>query len=134
MQLIHSGELSLHAGLVGDSRGKPGPRQVTLMTQAAWHAACAEIGILLPWTERRANLLVAELPLHQTTGSRIVIGDAVLEITGETDPCERMSAVHPGLFNALAPDWRGGVCCRVLRGGSITLGMGLELVSAVLDQ
>jgi MOSC domain-containing protein YiiM len=129
MQLVETGELSLQAGLVGDSRGKPGPRQVTLLSLAAWHAACNEIGVILPWTERRANLLVGDLPLAQSAGSRIVIGDAVLEISGETDPCERMTAVHPGLFNALATDWRGGVCCRVLRGGTITLGMGVELIS-----
>ena len=129
MQLLETGALCQQAGLVGDSRGKPGPRQVTLMTLAAWQAACDQIGLDLPWTERRANLLVADLPLYQSAGSRIVIGDAVLEITGETDPCSRMTAVHPGLFDALAPDWRGGVCCRVLRGGPITLEMAVALIS-----
>jgi len=130
MQLHETGELSPHAGLVGDSRGKPGPRQVTLLSLAAWHAACNEIGVILPWTERRANLLVGDLPLYQSAGSLIAIGDALLEISGETDPCERMTAVHPKLFDALVPDWRGGVCCRVLRGGAISLGMEIELASA----
>lgn len=130
MQLRESGELSVQTGLVGDSRGNPGPRQVTLLTLAAWHAACAEIGAILPWTERRANLLVGDLPLYQSAGSRIAIGDALLEITGETDPCERMTAVHPKLFDALVPDWRGGVCCRVLRGGAVTLGMEVKLALA----
>ncbi|MDZ7655556.1 MAG: hypothetical protein U0997_06395 [Sulfurimicrobium sp.] len=128
MLLLDSGALSVHEGLAGDSRGKPGPRQVTLMTLASWHAACDEIGMLLPWTERRANLLVADLPLYQSAGSRIVIGDAVLEITGETDPCSRMTAVHPGLLDALAQDWRGGVCCRVLRGGAIRLELEVQLL------
>lgn len=129
MQLLKAGELSLREGLVGDSRGKPGPRQVTLLSLAAWQAAGNEIGIILPWTDRRANLLVGDLPLYQSVGSRLVIGDAVLEITGETDPCSRMTAVHRGLFDALTQDWRGGVCCRVLRGGLLTLGMGVELAS-----
>jgi len=129
MQLLSAGELSPREGLVGDSRGKPGPRQVTLLSLAAWQAACHEIGIILPWTDRRANLLVGDLPLYQSAGSRIAIGDAVLEITGETDPCSRMTAVHPGLLEALAPDWRGGVCCRVLRGGLLIQGMEVELAS-----
>lgn len=129
MQLVNAGELSLCNGLVGDSRGKPGPRQVTLLSLAAWQAACNEIGIILPWTDRRANFLVEDLPLYQSAGSRIVMGDAILEISGETDPCSRMTAVHPGLLNALTPDWRGGVCCRVLRGGVVTLGMRVELVT-----
>lgn len=127
MQLIDAGELSPLAGLLGDSRGKPGPRQVTLMTLTAWHAACNEIGVILPWTERRANLLVGDLSLYQSTGSHILVGEAVLEISGETDPCARMTAVHPGLFDALRPDWRGGVCCRVLKGGTIAMGMEVEL-------
>lgn len=129
MQLLGAGELSRDEGLVGDSRGQPGPRQVTLLSLAAWQAACSEIDIILPWTERRANLLVDDLPLYQSAGSRIAIGAAVLEITGETDPCSRMTAVHPGLFDALARDWRGGVCCRVLRGGPLALEMAVELVS-----
>jgi len=128
MQLLSAGELSLREGLVGDSLGQPGPRQVTLLSLAAWQAAGNEIGMIFPWAERRANLLVGDLPLYQSVGSRIVIGDAVLEITGETDPCSRMTAVHPGLFDALTPGWRGGVCCQVLRGGLLTLGMEVELV------
>ena len=123
MQLLASATLSVAEGLVGDSRGKPGPRQVTLLSLAAWQAASAEIGVILPWTERRANLLVSDLPLFQSTGARFFIGEAVLEVTGETDPCARMTAVHPGLFNALARDWRGGVCCRVIQGGLITQDM-----------
>jgi len=129
MQLLSAAQLSLDKGLVGDSRGQPGPRQVTLLSLAAWQAACDEIGMMLPWTERRANLLVGDLPLYQSAGSRIAIGAAVLEITGETDPCSRMTALHPGLFDALARDWRGGVCCRVLHGGPLALGMAVELVS-----
>lgn len=129
MQLLGDGKLSVQEGLVGDSRGKPGPRQVTLLSLTAWHAACDEIGMVLPWTERRANLLVDDLPLCQSAGSRIAIGDAVLEISGETDPCSRMTAVHPGLFDALNRNWRGGVCCRVLCGGLLTLGMEVELAS-----
>jgi len=128
MQLLDVGELSVEAGLAGDSRGQPGPRQVTVLSQAAWRAACDELEVSLPWSERRANLLVEDLPLDQSIGGQIRIGDAVLEITGETDPCSRMVAVHPGLRQALSPDWRGGVCCRVLRGGTLALGMEAELV------
>lgn len=120
--------IQLHAGVVGDWRGKPGPRQVTLMSLADWQAACAELGVELPWQTRRANLLVDALPLYQSTGARIVLGEAVLEITGETDPCERMEAIQPGLFQALASGWRGGVTCRVVANGVVRVGMGVELI------
>ena len=83
----------------------------------------------LPWQTRRANLLVDALPLHRSTGVRIVLGEAVLEVTGETDPCERMEEAQPGLFQALAPDWRGGVTCKVLANGVIRVGMDVELIA-----
>lgn len=127
MQLLGVAELSIERGLVGDSRGKPGPRQVTLLSAAAWHAACKELAIELPWTVRRANLLVDDLALFQSSGSRILIGEAILEITGETDPCTRMEAAQPGLFGALGRDWRGGVCCRVMHGGQIALDAAVRL-------
>ncbi|TCV89033.1 MOSC domain-containing protein [Sulfurirhabdus autotrophica] len=127
MQLLSSVILSVEHGITGDSRGKPGPRQVTLLSQVAWQAACDQLGVILPWTERRANLLVEDLPLVGAKGSRIVLGDAILEITGETDPCSRMKAVHEGLFDVLSRDWRGGVTCRVLQGGLLALDMEVEL-------
>lgn len=127
MQTLETGRLDRQQGVVGDKRSKPGKRQVTLMSLAAWQTACTGLGVELPWTTRRANLLVDDLPLKETTGSRLLLGDAVLEITGETDPCKRMEAAHAGLFDALLPDWRGGVTCRVLQGGELTIGMDVIL-------
>ena len=34
-----------------------------------------------------------------------------------------MDEAEPGLMAALKPDWRGGVCCRVIQGGEITRDM-----------
>ena len=61
--------------------------------------------------------------LKETTGAIIAIGDVRLEVSGETDPCGRMDELEPGLRAALEPDWRGGVCCRVLHGGAVADGM-----------
>lgn len=127
MLVQQQGTLSTTAGLLGDWRGKPGSRQLTLMNLSDWQTACGELGIELPWHSRRANLLVDELPLYQQAGATIQLGDALLEITGETDPCERMEALQPGLFDALKPHWRGGVTCRVIRGGAIHTGMAVTL-------
>jgi len=110
------------AGLVGDANRKPGPAQVTLVSWEKWQAACAALGADLPWSLRRANLLIDGVSLIPDVGRRISIGAAVLEITGETDPCQRMDEAHMGLRAALTPDARGGVRCRVIVGGSIALG------------
>ncbi len=128
IETIDRVEVSLDGGIAGDHRGarKPGAtgrRQVTLMERGDWEAAMAEVGRNIAWSERRANLLVDGLDLPKTAGTRLRIGDDVLlEITRETDPCERMEALAPGLRAALTPDWRGGACTRVLAGGVIAIG------------
>jgi MOSC domain-containing protein YiiM len=55
-------------------------------------------------------------------GQLLAIGQAVLEVTQETQPCSVMEAAHRGLRRALKPEWRGGVCCRVVKGGWIRIG------------
>jgi MOSC domain-containing protein YiiM len=127
MQEVQRSQITPAEGLIGDKRSRPGRRQVTLMSLAVWRQVCRELGDELPWTTRRANLLVDDLPLFDTSGSRVRIGDVVLEITGETDPCAKMEAARQGLLDALRPQWRGGVTCRVLQGGILELGQAVEL-------
>lgn len=127
MELLESASVTLSNGVENDFRGKPGKRQVTVVTQKAWQAACEEIEAVLDWQVRRANLLVDDLALFESAGKIIKIGELELLITRETDPCERMEEAMPGLFNALAKEWRGGVCCRVVREGRITVGDKVEI-------
>ncbi len=133
MVVLNRSEITPALGIVGDCRGvlKPGgsgKRQVTLMERGDWEAATAELGVTLPWWERRCNLLVDGLDLPQRPGARLRIGhDVVLKVTVEDDPCTRMDAVVPGLFAALVPDWRGGACARVLSGGWIGVGDVIEV-------
>jgi MOSC domain-containing protein YiiM len=115
-------EILANAGVDGDFARKRGKRQVTVLSEEAWREACADLGVTLPWTTRRANLCVAGIPLGPLAGSRIVIGDVVLEVTGETDPCRRMDERHAGLRAALTPKARGGVTCRVIVAGKIAVG------------
>ncbi|MFT4747905.1 MAG: MOSC domain-containing protein YiiM [Congregibacter sp.] len=117
------------AGVDGDFRGKPGKRQVTVMSIEQWQLACDELGTILPWTIRRANLLVDGVSFDATMiGQQIKIGQCILYITGETDPCPKMDAQHQGLTHALTPDWRGGVCCRVISDGRIKVGDNVMLI------
>jgi MOSC domain-containing protein YiiM len=129
MQELDHAEITRAAGVADDARGRPGDRQVTVLAAEAWGAACAELGADLPWTTRRANLLVSGIELEASLGGRIEIGDATFEITGETDPCRVMELQHAGLEAALAPAWRGGVTCRVLTDGAIAVGAGAQLVA-----
>jgi MOSC domain-containing protein YiiM len=105
----------------GDARGNKPGRQITVLFKEGWEAACAEAGAELPWLARRANLYVEGLPVPKE-GAKLAIGGILLEVVQETKPCWLMEATHKGLKSALTPEWRGGVCCRVLQGGTIRVG------------
>jgi MOSC domain-containing protein YiiM len=121
MELRATIEVVAGAGLAGDARGKVRNRGVTVLSQEGWDAACAQLGEDLPWTSRRANLLVEGIDLREQTGRRLRVGAVLLEITGQCDPCARMDEAFPGLRRALGPDWRAGVCCTVVTPGRLSL-------------
>jgi len=110
-------------GLSGDRyRGSNGERGVTLIqaehlpaiASLAGHAAVA------PATLRR-NLVVSGIPLVALKGRRFRIGEVELEGTEPCDPCSRMeAALGPGGYNAMRG--HGGLCARILHGGTIRLG------------
>jgi MOSC domain-containing protein YiiM len=132
MRELSSVVVTKENGLSGDSRGRGGffrKGQVTLLSAEQWEPACKELGLSLPWITRRANIYIQGLSFGPIdVGKKLLIGTAELEITGETDPCKRMDEAQPGLKSALTPDWRGGVRCRVIKDGVITLGSTVQFV------
>jgi MOSC domain-containing protein YiiM len=128
MREIPAATVSADSGIEGDFKGAKYPRrQITVLARSDWQRALDDLVDLagpvpLPWTARRANLLVDDIELPRGRGSMLDIGPLRLEVTGQTYPCRRMEEVHPGLLKALAVDWRGGVTCRILHGGHITVG------------
>lgn len=129
METVPKAACTTALGVDGDFRGKLRKRQVTILALEDWQAACDAIGRDdLPWTTRRANLLVSGFKLPREIGSKILIGTAVFKVTGETDPCRRMEDAAPGLEDALRPDWRGGVTCRVVEDGNLQCGDAVKLM------
>lgn len=128
MEALEAAAVSPAAGVDGDTRGKPGARQVTVLSASAWLEACSLANTDQPWLARRANVLVDGLDLRRSQGSVLLLGDDIqLVITGELEPCARMDEASPGLRLALAGDWRGGVTCRVQRGGVLVVGSAARL-------
>lgn len=136
MEEMAAGVITGEAGLEGDSRGAKFPnRQITVLAREDWDAALLDVSDLmgspdLPWTVRRANLYVEGVRLPRAKGGVLQIGQVVLLITGQTNPCHRMEEAHKGLLSALHPEWRGGVTCRVQTGGAIALGDAIEILHA----
>lgn len=130
MTLVKSASVTLNHGVEQDVFGRPGKRQVTVMSNDQWELVCAELDSSLPWTTRRANLLIEGHSFSAADlGKLLHIGKLTLQITGETDPCKKMELAHPGLEAALTPDWRGGVTCRVLSSAEIHEGDVVSLES-----
>ena len=129
MQELAEAEVTLDGGVADEFRGRAGRRQVTVLSLESWQAACREAGRTeLPWTTRRANLLVTGVDL--AAGGVLRIGAVELEVTGETAPCERMDEACPGLRGALTPAWRGGVTCRVRQPGTLAPGVPVSALPA----
>ena len=135
MEELACGAITVDRGLEGDHKGPKFPRRrITVLAREAWEEALAELSrregteVRLPWTVRRANLLVEGVWLPRVRGGVIQIGPVRLEITNETNPCRRMEEAFPGLLKALHPEWRGGVTCEVLEGGIVSIGDEVEVV------
>jgi len=127
MQVIDSAQITVANGILGDFRGTQQGRQITILSESAWRKACAEVDSDLPWTTRRANLLVDEIEFDASyVGKTVRIGNVELMVTRETNPCSLMDAQHQGLTAALTPDWRGGICCNVIKPGEIKIGDQIE--------
>lgn len=121
METAEQAAITTGAGVARDRR-RSGKRQVTVLAREGWVEACRSVRRDLPWTTRRANLYVEGVGLAGATGRILRVGEVLLEVTGETGPCERMEEQCAGLREALMPAWRGGVTCRVLEGGTVAVG------------
>ena len=127
MQAVESVEASTGGGLAGDRyKGGSGKRGVTLI-QAEHLAVIAALSgheAIAAETLRR-NLVVSGIPLVALKGRRFRIGQLLLEGTDDCDPCSRMEdALGPGGYNAMRG--HGGLCARIVEGGTLRLGDAVE--------
>ena len=122
METLETARVSADTGVANDFRGRPGKRQVTLLSNRSWRDACDDLGENIPWTTRRANLLIDDVDFPQEAGWIFEIGEVKLRTTMEIDPCSRMEEQVPGLRAALTPEWRGGLGCEILQGGTVSIG------------
>jgi len=129
MQEQSSAKITIDKGIEGDFRGSTKDRQITILSESIWQKTCKSIDTDLNWTTRRANLLLDGIEFSASDVGKIVRigGEVSLKIMRETKPCSLMDQQHQGLKSALAPDWRGGVCCNVLSAGSIRVGDRIEI-------
>jgi len=118
-------------GLEGDRYdGRSGKRGVTLIQHEHLAALAGLLGREAPGPGLlRRNLVISGINLIALKGCQFAVGDVILEGTGLCHPCSRMErALGPGGFNAMRG--HGGLCARIVRGGTIRVG---DSVVAVAD-
>ena len=107
-------------GVPGDHyAGRSGTRQVTLIGEEQLRAIASFLGRdhVTP-EELRRNVVVRGLNLHALRGSRLRLGTAVLDVTGDCHPCSRMEQIlGKGGYNAVRG--HGGVAARVVAAGAV---------------
>lgn len=121
MDPAEQAELIEARGIRGNA-DQGGRRQVTIVSREGWAEAEAEIGADVDPAGRRANLLVRGVDLRESRGRVLAVGATRIHVLGETRPCPRMEDAHPGLMEALGPDWRAGVFGQIVDGGTIRVG------------
>ena len=137
MQPLAEATLTPTTGLAGDrySSRTSRSRQVTLIGAENLAAIASYLGRdgLDPALLRR-NILVRGINLLALKGRRIRLGTAILEITGECQPCSRMEEVlGPGGYNAMRG--QGGMTARIVEPGHAAPGALIErLDDAVQDE
>ncbi len=99
-------------GLTGDASLGRSSRQILLVDQATLAEYDLQPGQI------RENITLTGLDLTGLPrGTRIRIGAATLEVTGDCSPCDRLEAIRPGLREAIRG--RRGLLARVQTGGTI---------------
>jgi MOSC domain-containing protein YiiM len=116
MQPVEQVEVIANRGFAGCEHGRPGSRRQVLLVESE---TLAQFG-LSPGVLRENIATEGLRHRNLFAGQRLIIGDAILQITGPCEPCQRLEEIRSGLQQEL--DGRRGTLCRVIKGGTITSG------------
>lgn len=104
------------AGVEGDRHSKPGNRRALLLMD---EEVLERFGLAAGAVREQVTVRGVDLP-RLGLGTRLKVGEAVLEVGAPCAPCELMDEIRPGLRADL--DGQRGRFVRVLRGGSFGVG------------
>ena len=120
------GRLVTDFGLEGDRHAGRPQRQVSILNAETVYEL-ADKGLPVTPGVLGENITVEGLPVMQLAdGTRLRVGDAELEITGDRPACRELLEVHRDALKEMVG--RTGKMARVVKGGTIRPGDSVELV------
>ncbi len=131
MQAKDSVEVEAGKGIVGDRYHGTKHRHVTVQSRESLDEAARAYGADVPSHLTRRNITVSHGVIPREPGTRLQIGDVVLEAVRVAAPCKLLDdTIGAGAQEALRR--RAGTVYRVLEGGVIAVGNAV-VVSAPPD-
>lgn len=135
IKVLREVSANVETGLGGDHFNGPAgaDRQVTLIQQEHLRAVASILAReqVDPALVRR-NIVVAGINLLALKKHRFQIGEAVLEATGNCQPCSLMERqLGPGGYNAMRG--HGGITAAVIQGGKIRVGDCVSLLTESVE-
>ncbi len=117
-------------GLEGDCRSRRNRgRQITLIEEEGLTevARILKVPAIAAGASRR-QVMVRGIRLNPTVGKKLRLGPVLIQVEDLCEPCRKMeSAVGPGARAAM--DFFGGICARVLKGGTLRPGDAVTVVA-----
>jgi MOSC domain-containing protein YiiM len=121
MRGVSEAEVEAGRGIVGDRYHGTRHRHVSVQSAEALREAATAYGAEVPAELTRRNLTLDEGVVPREPGARIRVGPVLLEVVRVAAPCKLLDdTIGRGAQEALRR--RAGSICRVLEGGTITVG------------
>lgn len=125
----HMGKTVKHRSRVAKDPSQANLRQVHLI-HSELHKELASKGFTISYGEMGENISTKGIELlNLPKGTRLTIGESIIEITGLRNPCHQLNSLQEGLMNALlGKDENGnlirkaGVMGIIIESGQITIG------------
>ncbi len=126
MRPLESVEAEAGAGLVGDRYHGSRHRHVTVQSAEQLRAAAEIYGSPIEPQMTRRNITISAGEVPAKPGDRLTIGSVELEVVRIAAPCKLLEdVIGRGAKESLRR--KAGSVCRVLEGGTITIGDPVDL-------
>ena len=107
-------------GIIGDKYYNKDVNRSVLLTSTSSYKLAKSHQIILPFGSLGENILIDYTPYHLASGSKLYIGDSILEISQNCTICNHLSKIDKKLPKLLKDD--RGIFVRVLQSGDIKIG------------